>query len=100
MTLNFKVGDTVKANHKYVSTVLEEISSPNPTLLQTIHHLKLMAEDTAKIQDIGYVTIEGVFHTAIHIMINSPGNSLFRGGRGTRIYFKHEDEINNSFLNC
>jgi len=98
--LNIKVGDLVKVDQSYVVGVLEEILVPDPSLLQTIQTLRLLADETATVIGIGNISIEGEFCTAVHILPTIISNNLFRGGRGSKIYFRSEIVINSVFAKC
>ena len=93
-----KAGDVVKANVKYLEEVLNELQSPTPTQVQTTQALGLLRDQTATVIDVNFISIEGTLWRAIHIMPTVTTNSLYRGGRGSKIYFETDADITNCLL--
>jgi len=97
--LSIHEGDLIKVDQDFVENVLAK-TVLDPTLLQTIHTLKLLGDETATITGIGNVNIEKVFCTYVHVTPIRVGNSLFRGGRGSRIYFRFPEQIIHALKKC
>lgn len=91
MALRFKVGDRI-----YVSSIGDDL--PN----KTVEALGLLGNEQAAITEIGYILVEGQLTSRplpIRIYPARTTNPLFRGGRGTVIYFRSEEQINTTFSN-
>lgn len=98
MKSSFKVGDLVKTNIKYLREVLAETHNPSSTTLQTTQALGMLAEQTATIIGISYITMDGGLYHILHIMPTLQTNSLFRGGRGSKIYFENDAQATSALV--